>query len=128
MQIGGSYQRSPYTGPQRMGPLETIISKLEVTFSFAHCLLESLLLWFESVASFKTSRVNGLNASCWAFGKWLDLGSSDLMHGLISWWIHDTMALLGSRRNSEVALVGGSRLLGVFRYLSQRQKTEWYTC
>lgn len=56
----------------------------------------------------------------------LDLGDSDLMHGLIPWWIHDIMALLGSGRNLEVALAGGSRLLGVFRYLSH--STEWYTC
>lgn len=44
------------------------------------------------------------------------------MDGLIPWWIHDTMALLGSSRNSEVILDSENRLLGVFSHLSQWQK------
>jgi hypothetical protein len=56
-----------------------------------------------------------LGCQQWDFGKWLDPGDSDLINGLISWWICIMLLLSGGG-----SLVGGSRALRVYlwrRYL-----------
>jgi hypothetical protein len=58
------------------------------------------LLWFESGMSPKGSCVEGLVPNAVvsrgaAFGEQLDYEGSDLINGIIHWWIHNLMTLGG---------------------------------
>jgi hypothetical protein len=76
---------------------------------------EGVMVWIWSVLQ-KGSRVEGLvpNAAMFRGGVWqkrLDHKCSDFINGLIPWWIHNMMTLLGGSTGRRWALVGGSKSL-----------------
>jgi hypothetical protein len=74
-------------------------------------ILTWVLLWINYEMSPPNSCVGGFVPNTTfrggAFGKWLDHEGSDLIIGLIHWWIHNLVALLGVNGNWK-----GSRSLG----------------